>query len=228
GVSRHRSHGQPHYYHVPAQEIQRGGGRVRTSRLEALSDGVLAIIITIMVLELKIPAWHDPASLRQTPASRLLTSLLTFVYVGIYWTNHHHMFQLVDRLTGGVLWANLGLLFFLSLFPFTTTWMNNTDFARDPVLVYGVNLLLAAVAYTVLQSVIIHHQGRDSLLRQAVGRDVKGKASIVLYVAGICCGLPEARGWTWVAIGWYVAAAVLWVVPDRRIDRFVRDHSTPD
>jgi len=201
---------------------------VRTSRLEAFSDGVLAIIITIMVLELKIPAGHDLASLRQTAGSGLLSYLLSFVYVGIYWNNHHHMFQLVDRVTGGVLWANLGLLFFLSLFPFTTTWMNHTDFARDPVLVYGVNLLLAAVAYTVLQSVIIRSQGRDSLLRQAVGRDVKGKASMVLYVVGICCGLPEARAWTWVAVGWYVATAVMWVVPDRRIDRFIRDHAAQD
>jgi TMEM175 potassium channel family protein len=201
---------------------------VRTSRLEAFSDGVLAIIITIMVLELKIPGGHDLASLRQTAGSGLLSYLLSFVYVGIYWNNHHHMFQLVDRVTGGVLWANLGLLFFLSLFPFTTAWMNHTDFARDPVLVYGLNLLLAAVAYYVLQSVIIRSQGRDSLLRQAVGRDVKGKASMVLYVAGICCGLPEARAWTWVALGWYVATAVMWVVPDRRIDRFVRDHGMRD
>jgi uncharacterized membrane protein len=201
---------------------------VRTSRLEAFSDGVLAIIITIMVLELKIPGGHDLTSLRQTAGSGLLSYLLSFVYVGIYWNNHHHMFQLVDRVTGGVLWANLGLLFFLSLFPFTTAWMNHTDFARDPVLVYGVNLLLAAVAYTVLQSVIIRSQGRDSLLRQAVGRDVKGKASMVLYVAGICCALPEARAWTWVALGWYVATAVMWVVPDRRIDRFVRDHGMRD
>ena len=201
---------------------------MRTSRLEAFSDGVLAIIITIMVLELKVPAGHDLASLRQTAGSGLLSYLLSFVYVGIYWNNHHHMFQLVDRVTGGVLWANLGLLFFLSLLPFTTTWMNRTDFARDPVLVYGVNLLLAAVAYTILQSVIIRSQGRDSLLRQAVGGDVKGKASMVLYVVGICCGLPEARAWTWVAVGWYVATAVMWVVPDRRIDRFIRDHATQD
>ena len=196
-------------------------------RLTAFTDGVLAIIVTIMVLELKPPHGARLADLLPLwPV--FLSYVLSFVYVGIYWNNHHHMFQLVDRVTGGVLWANLGLLFFLSLFPFTTTWMNHTDFARDPVLVYGVNLLLAAVAYTVLQSVIIHHQGRDSLLRRAVGGDVKGKASMVLYVVGICCGLPEARAWTWVAVGWYVATAVMWVVPDRRIDRFIRDHATQD
>ena len=201
---------------------------MRTSRLEAFSDGVLAIIITIMVLELKVPEGHTISALRDTTGIGLLTYLLTFVYVGIYWNNHHHMFQLVGRVSGGVLWANLALLFCLSLFPFTTAWMSHTDFARDPVLVYGVNLLLAGVAYYVLQSVIIRSQGRASLLRQAVGRDVKGRASMVLYVAGICCGLPEARAWTWVALGWYVATAVMWVVPDRRIDRFIRDHGMRD
>ena len=149
---------------------------MRTGRLEAFSDGVLAIIITIMVLELETPAEPTLHALGQS-ATGLLTYLLSFVYIGIYWNNHHHMFQLCDRINGTVLWANLNLLFWLSLYPFTTNWMDQSDLARTPVVVYGINLLLAAIAYYVLQQTILRAEGEDSLLRQAIGRDLKGKLS---------------------------------------------------
>jgi uncharacterized membrane protein len=203
---------------------------MRTSRLEAFSDGVLAIIITIMVLGLRDPAPGDTLrALQHAAGIGLLSYLLSFIYVGIYWTNHHHMFQLTTRVTGGVLWANLALLFCLSLFPFTTQWVDETwtgaGFARTPVVIYGVNLLAAAVAYYILQSVIIHSQGMDSPLRKAIGRDLKGKISPAFYVAGMAAALaggsaPGQVG-TWIAIGCYVAVAALWVIPDRRIELVV-------
>jgi len=196
---------------------------MKTSRLEAFSDGVLAIIITIMVLDLKVPHGHTLTSLRHTTGTGLLTYLLSFVYIGIYWNNHHHMFQLVDRVTGGVLWANLGLLFCLSLYPFTTAWMDESGFAATPVVVYGVNLLAAAVAYFVLVQVILRGQGKRSALGQALGSDLKGKGSMVIYVAGIVCGLFPGPGrvGTWLALGLYVVVAILWLVPDRRIERAI-------
>src|SRR5919112_1121827 len=157
---------------------------MRTSRLEAFSDGVLAIIITIMVLELHVPEGHDWAALGDS-ATGFLTYLLSFVYVGIYWNNHHHMFHVVEHVNGTVLWANLHLLFWLSLYPFTTAWMDETDLARTPLVVYGVNLLAAAVAYYVLQLAIFRAERPDSLLQEAVGRDLKGKLSPALYLAGI-------------------------------------------
>jgi uncharacterized membrane protein len=207
---------------------------MRTSRLEAFSDGVLAIIITIMVLELREPARSDLASLWHTTGPGLLSYLLSFVYVGIYWTNHHHMFQLTARVTGGILWANLALLFFLSLFPFTTQWTETTHYARTPVVVYGVNLLLAALAYYVLQTVIIRTQGHDSALRKAIGGDVKGKISPVFYIAGALAALlggggqGAARPGIWIAVACYVGAALLWVTPDRRIERRVETAATGD
>jgi uncharacterized membrane protein len=202
---------------------------MRTSRLEAFSDGVLAIIITIMVLELHVPerGENSLADLWNTTGSAILTYLLSFVYVGIYWTNHHHMFQVTQRVNGGVLWANLGLLFILSLFPFTTQWMEVSHFARDPVVVYGVNLLLAAVAYYVLQTVIIRSQGDDSALRNAVGGDFKGKISPVFYITGCVAALIGGAGTganrpgIWIAVACYVAAALLWVIPDRRIETVI-------
>src|SRR4051812_37829873 len=154
---------------------------MRTGRLEAFSDGVLAIIITIMVLELETPAAPTLHALGES-ATSLLTYLLSFVYVGIYWNNHHHMFQLTDRVNGAVLWAHLNLLFWLSLYPFTTNWMDRSDLARTPVVIYGINLLLAAIAYYVLQQTIIRVEGEGSLLRQAIGRDLKGKASPIIYL----------------------------------------------
>src|SRR6476659_3766127 len=161
---------------------------MRTHRLEAFSDGVLAIIITIMVLELKVPKEPTLQSLGES-ATGLLTYLLSFVYIGIYWNNHHHMFQLCRKVDGSVLWANLNLLFWLSLYPFTTAWMDESDFARTPVVIYGVNLLLAALAYYLLQSMIVRAEGPDSPLRRAIGSDLKGKLSPVLYIAGIGCAL---------------------------------------
>jgi uncharacterized membrane protein len=204
---------------------------VRTSRLEAFSDGVLAIIITIMVLELKVPEDHDLAGLLHTTGVGLLTYLLSFVYVGIYWNNHHHMFHLVRQVSGGVLWANLALLFCLSLFPFTTAWMDESRFEPTPVVMYGLNLLAAAITYFVLQTVIIRQQGPESPLRQAVGSDLKGKLSPAFYLAGILSALAidrSGRIGIWIALACFVGTAIMWIIPDRRIDRVVRQHGTAD
>jgi uncharacterized membrane protein len=198
---------------------------MRTSRLEAFSDGVLAIIITVMVLELREPAGTSLDSLVHTTGTSLLSYLLSFVYVGIYWTNHHHMFQLTERVTGGILWANLGLLFCLSLFPFTTDWTDHTGYARIPVVVYGVNLLAAGVAYWILQSVIIRSQGPDSALRKAIGRDFKGRISPVGYLVG-CVAAAFGGAGIWIAVGCYVAVAALWIIPDRRIETIVTMNPT--
>jgi uncharacterized membrane protein len=200
---------------------------VRTNRLEAFSDGVLAIIITIMVLELKLPDGHDISNLVHTSGVGLLTYLLSFVYVGIYWNNHHHMFHLVRLVSGGVLWSNLALLFCLSLFPFTTAWMAESSFARTTVVVYGLNLLSAAMAYLVLQTVIIRQQGLESPLRQAVGTDLKGKVSPGVYLAGILGALAIDRSGhvgVGIALACFVGVAIVWIIPDRRIDRVVRQH----
>jgi uncharacterized membrane protein len=207
------------------------GAAVRTSRLEAFSDGVLAIIITIMVLELKVPVGHGLADLVRTTGVGLLTYLLSFVYVGIYWNNHHHMFHLARQVSGGVLWANLALLFCLSLFPFTTAWLDESRFAQTPVVSYGLNLLSAAIAYLVLQTMIIRQEGPDSPLRQAVGTDIKGKVSPGLYLLGILSALAIDRHGqvgVGIALACFVGAAIMWIVPDRRIDRVVRQYETPN
>ncbi len=204
---------------------------MRTSRLEAFSDGVLAIIITIMVLELKIPDGHHLVDLIRTTGVGLLTYLLSFVYVGIYWNNHHHMFQLVQRVSGAVLWANLVLLFCLSLFPFTTAWMDDSRFAQTPVVIYGLNLLAAGVAYYILVQVITRQQGPESPLRRAIGSDFKGKLSPVLYIVGILSALLiDTDGYIGVALALacFVGTAIMWVVPDPRIDRAIRQHNTSD
>jgi uncharacterized membrane protein len=183
-------------------------------RVEAFSDGVIAIIITIMVLELKVPhgeTLSDLASL--TPV--LLSYVLSFVNVGIYWNNHHHMLHAASKVTGAVLWANLHLLFWLSLFPFTTAWMGENHFAATPTAVYGIVLLMAGVAYVILQAAIITAQGADSLLRRAVGVDWKGKASAVAYMVAVAAAYARP----WVAQIIYVLVALLWLVPDRRIER---------
>ena len=181
-------------------------------RLEAFSDGVLAIIITIMVLELKVPHGDDLAAL--TPLIAVFLSyVLSFVYIGIYWNNHHHMLHATQRVNGSVLWANLHLLFWLSLVPAATHWMGETNFAPAPTAVYGVPLLMAAVAYVLLQRAILKEHGRDSLLAVAVGGDFKGKLSLVLYVAAV----PSAFISPWIAGGLYVLVALIWLVPDRRI-----------
>jgi len=199
---------------------------MRTTRLEAFSDGVLAIIITIMVLKLRPPPPEDHSLLRlwHETGNGLLTYLLSFVYIGIYWNNHHHMFSLVRRVSGAILWANLGLLFTLSLFPFTTSWMDETRLANVPVIVYGVNLLLAAIAYYVLQTVIIRHQGEGSPLKRAVGSDRKGRLSPVFYLAGIgSAALIHGHAGAILGLAFFTAVAIVWVVPDRRIEGMVRD-----
>jgi uncharacterized membrane protein len=192
---------------------------MRTSRLEAFSDGVLAIIITIMVLELHVPEGPTLEDLSHS-ATGFLTYLLSFVYIGIYWNNHHHMFQLVRRIDGTVLWANLHLLFWLSLYPFTTAWMDETELARTPLIVYGVNLLAAAIAYYVLQLAIFRAERPDSLLKDAVGRDLKGKLSPVLYLAGIASAYVASG----LAVAFYVLVALIWLVPDRRMESYVAAH----
>lgn len=185
-------------------------------RLEAFSDGVLAIIITIMVLELRVPHGADAASLR--PLVWVFASyVLSFIYIGIYWNNHHHMFQITKRVDGRVLWANLHLLFWLSLVPFVTAWMGENHFAALPTATYGVILLMAAIAYWILQGTILAREGKDSLLATAVGSDLKGKASPFFYVAAI----PLAFVNQWIAGGLYVFVALIWLVPDRRIEKAI-------
>ena len=184
------------------------------SRLEAFSDGVIAIIITIMVLELKVPHGEDFDALKPLLPG-FLSYVLSFVYLGIYWNNHHHMLHTVQQVSGPILWANLHLLFWLSLIPVTTGWMGENHFAAAPCATYGFVLLMAALAYYALQQVIIASQGQSSVLRTAVGRDWKGKLSPVLYVLAI-----PASFWSgWLAAGVYVFVALVWLVPDRRIER---------
>src|SRR5216117_1549951 len=187
---------------------------MKTTRLEAFSDGVLAIIITIMVLELKVPHGVELAALKPI-LPVLLSYVLSFIYLGIYWNNHHHLFQAAKEVSGGILWANLHLLFWLSLFPFTTGWMGENHLASTPTAVYGFVLLMAAIAYYILQRTIIAQQGPGSLLAAAIGRDRKGKLSPLLYVAAI----PLAFVSPWISSALYMFVALLWFVPDRRIER---------
>jgi uncharacterized membrane protein len=190
-----------------------------SSRLEAFSDGVLAIIITIMVLELKTPEpdSHTLSGLWDATGLGLLTYLLSFVYVGIYWSNHHHLFQVVRHVDGAVLWANLHLLFWLSLYPFTTRWMDESDLARTPTVVYGVNLFLSALAYSLLVTVI-RRLPTSSHFDEVFGQDYKGKASLVLYAAGI--GLCFVQPWLGVVP--FVVVALMWLIPDRRVERWLQ------
>jgi uncharacterized membrane protein len=188
-----------------------------TSRLEAFSDGVLAIIITIMVLELKVPHGDDLASLRPL-IPVFLSYVLSFIYIGIYWNNHHHMLHAAQSVSGGILWANLHLLFWLSLVPFATGWMGENHFAAVPTALYGVPLFMAGIAYGILQRAILAHQGQNSLLAEAIGRDLKGKVSPLLY--GLA--LPLAFVNPWIADGIYVAVAMMWLIPDRRIENVLR------
>jgi len=189
-----------------------------TGRLEAFSDGVLAVIITVMVLELKVPEHPTWQALGDSTTS-LVTYILSFVYIGIYWNNHHHMLQLTDRVGGGVLWANLHLLFWLSLYPFTTRWMDETDVARIPVLVYGVNLLAAAIAYVILQQTIIAVEGPESRLKKAIGGDAKGRLSPFIYIAGILGSFVTP----WLGVALFALVALIWLVPDRRLENFVAE-----
>ncbi|HPT51410.1 MAG TPA: TMEM175 family protein [Accumulibacter sp.] len=185
-------------------------------RLEAFSDGVIAVIITIMVLEMKAPHGESfDALLSIVPV--FLCYVLSFVYVGIYWNNHHHMLQATRTITGAVLWANLHLLFWLSLFPFATAWMGENHFVANPTVAYGVVLFMAAIAYFLLQHAIIAAEGSASVLKEALGRDWKGKSSMLLYGVGIWA----AFRWPWLAQGIYVLVALVWLVPDRRIERAI-------
>ena len=199
---------------------------MKTGRLEAFSDGVLAIIITIMVLEMKVPHPHaDAAGHASAPALAdlkpllpvVLSYILSFIYLGIYWNNHHHMLQITRHVNGRVLWANLHLLFWLSLIPFATGWMGVNNFAPVPIALYGCVLLMAGAAYKILQTTIIRLEGDDGALRRAVGRDFKGLVSVVLYGVAV----PLAFVLPWVSLALYVVVAMMWLVPDRRIERAV-------
>ncbi len=184
-------------------------------RLEAFSDGVIAIIITIMVLDLKVPSgatWADLSKLGPI----FLSYVLSFVNIAIYWNNHHHLLHTVERVNGGILWANIHLLFWLSLMPFTTGWMGENHFAPLPVAIYSLDLLMCAIAYTTLQAQIIKLHGKDSLLAKAVGTDRKGKASVLAYLIAIPLALI---GYSWVAGGILIAISLIWFVPDKRIER---------
>lgn len=184
--------------------------------MEAFSDGVIAILITIMVLELHQPHGPSFADLRSTYPS-LLAYVLSFVYLGIYWSNHHHLLMTVRKVSGAMLWANLGLLFSLSLFPFATAWMSENGFAKDTVAVYSMVVALAAASYTVLQTVIVRSHGTDRRLREALGRDLKAKFSFGAYIVAI----PLAFVYRWFSIAIFIAVGVMWFIPDRRLQNFV-------
>jgi uncharacterized membrane protein len=186
------------------------------ARLEAFSDGVIAILITIMVLEIKVPRGTDWAALEPI-VPVLLTYVLSFVFLGIYWNNHHHMLQMTDRINGGILWANLHLLFWLSLVPFVTGWMGENHFAPLPTAVYGAVMLLAGVAYFILEKAIIAEQGPGSRLAAAVGTEARAKMSVLLYASAI----PLAFVHQAIAEGIYVLVALIWLVPDRRIESYL-------
>ena len=192
------------------------------NRLEAFSDGVLAVIITIMVLELRVPHGSEVAVLKPL-LPVFLTYVLSFIYLGIYWNNHHHLLKAAHKVTGGIMWANLHLLFWLSLFPFVTGWMGENHFTTVPTAFYGAVMLLAAIAYYILQNLIIADQGRDSKLAASSGRDLKGKLSPVLYAIAIGASFFQP----WISGGIYVLVALLWLVPDRRIARVVNESGPP-
>jgi uncharacterized membrane protein len=192
-------------------------------RLEAFSDGVLAILITIMVLDLKVP--HEAAPAALLPVFPVfLCYVLSFIYLAIYWNNHHHMLHATERVTGAILWANLHLLFWLSLIPFVTAWMGENHFAAAPTALYGIVLLMAAIAYWLLQQTIVADQGEASLLAAAIGRDFKGKLSPILYAAAVPLAFFDPR----ISQALYVLVALMWLVPDRRIVRALRSQVRPD
>ncbi len=187
-------------------------------RLEAFSDGVIAIIITIMVLEMKVPHGTDLESLM--PLIPVFFSyVLSFIFIGIYWNNHHHMLQAASKVNGSVLWANLHLLFWLSLLPFTTGWMGENSFADAPVALYGVNLFFCAIAYYILALRLVAHHGKESSIAKAIGSDFKGKISVVIYAGAIIVSFFHS----WVAFALYVVVAIMWLIPDRRIEKILHD-----
>ena len=195
---------------------------MRSDRLETFSDAVIAILMTIMVLELHAPEGDDLHALRHV-LPQFLAYLLSFVYLGIYWNNHHHLLHTAEHVTGAVLWANLHLLFWLSLFPFMTGWMGQNHVAEVPTALYGVVLLMAGVAYYVLQKTIIRADGPHSTVREALGRDVKGKASPAIYLLGTALAFVQP----WMSVSLYVFVALMWLIPDRRLEaQFVHDHAS--
>ncbi|MEI7949697.1 MAG: TMEM175 family protein [Gammaproteobacteria bacterium] len=190
------------------------------TRLEAFTDGVLAIFITIMVLELKVPAAEHLADL-QALVPKFISYVLSFIYVGIYWNNHHHTLQAARSVDGGILWANLHLLFWLSLLPFTSGWLGENHFAQEPMLLYGINLLLCGLAYTILSRALIAHHGKDSPLAHAFGKDLKGNSSLALYIAGIALTLINP----WLGFAAYSVVALMWLVPDPRMNAALQELS---
>lgn len=188
-------------------------------RLEAFSDGVLAIIITIMVLELKVPEGGSWTSLKPL-IPKLLAYIFSFIYVGIYWNNHHHMFQAVRKVNGGILWANLHLLFWLSMMPIATEWIGTTGFANNPVATYGIILILCAIAYTILENQIIKYEGESSKLKEAIHSKYKEYISIIFYVLGIATSFF----YPYIAIGFYYIVALIWLIPDQRIEKSLKDN----
>lgn len=192
-----------------------------TTRLEAFSDGVIAVIITIMVLEMRAPDGDDLAALRPL-LPVFLSYVISFVFLGIYWNNHHHLMHAAKQINGAIMWANLHLLFWLSLVPFLTSWLGQNPGEAWPAALYGVNLLLAAIAYTILARAIVAHHGRDSVLAQALGSDLKGKASIGFYALGVVFATVSP----WISYALYVVVALIWLIPDRRIEDRVRHDRT--
>jgi uncharacterized membrane protein len=186
---------------------------LKTNRLEAFSDGVIAIIITIMVLELKIPHGEDLNALKPL-LPLILSYIISFIYIGIYWNNHHHLLHATEKISGKILWANLHLLFWLSLVPFVTAWNGENHFAPAPMALYGVVLLMAAIAYFILQESIRKEQGENSILAKALGKDLKGKSSPVLYAIAIPCAFVNQ----WISGGIYILVAAIWLIPDKRIE----------
>ncbi len=188
-------------------------------RLEAFSDGVLAIIITIMVLELKLPEGDTWASLKPI-LPKFLAYIFSFIYIGIYWNNHHHLFQMVKKVNGGILWANLHLLFWLSLMPVATEWIGETRFAKNPVAAYGIGLIMSAVAYTIMENLIIKNEGENSKLKEAIHSKFKEYISIVFYVLGFATSFF----YPYIAIGFYYLVALIWLIPDRRIEKSLKEN----
>lgn len=188
------------------------------NRLEAFSDGVIAIIITIMVLELKVPHGHELSELNGL-IPVFISYVLSFIYVGIYWNNHHHMFHAVQKVTGPIMWANLHLLFWLSIIPFVTAWAGENHFAPTPVLLYGIVLFMCAIAYFILSHVIINHHGKESAIAKAFGSDLKGKISTALYLTAVLVALPMPV----LACAIYILVAIIWLVPDTRMEKTIKE-----
>jgi uncharacterized membrane protein len=202
---------------LPNESVKSGGNvPMSKGRLEAFSDGVFAVIITIMVLEMKVPRGTDLQALKSV-VPVFLSYVLSYIYVGIYWNNHHHLLQASEHVTGGILWANLVLLFCLSLVPFTTAWMGQNHYAPLPVAVYGVMLLLAGIAFVVLTKSLIAHHGKNSVLATSIGNDWKGRVSVLVYALAI----PLAFVRPWVACACYIFVAIMWLAPDPRIEKHV-------